>query len=80
MRSRADERAVGAARKWWPSSAARLLMTTPAFDKAAEISRNSKVKASTAELLRGYGFYKVATTGARAWSTPLARTKTSRML
>ena len=42
-------------------------MTTPAFDKAAEISRNSKVKASTAELLRGYGFYKVATTGARAW-------------
>ena len=54
-------------------------MTTPAFDKAAEISRNSKVKASTAELLRGYGFYKVATTGARA-CTPLARTKSSRVL
>merc|ERR1712187_824209 len=39
-------------------------MTTPAFDKAAEISRNDKSgKIGTAGKLRGYGLYKVATTG-----------------
>lgn len=36
---------------------------TPLFDKAAELARDSKASVSTEDKLRGYGLYKVGTTG-----------------
>jgi len=33
-----------------------------AFERAVEVARDSKVSLSTEQLLRGYGYYKVATT------------------
>jgi hypothetical protein len=37
-----------------------------AFERAVEVARDSKVSLSTEQLLRGYGYYKVATTRKRA--------------
>ena len=38
------------------------VMPSAAFEKAAEISRNSKVSVSLSDKLKGYGYYKLVTT------------------
>ena len=42
-----------------------VIMPSAAFEKAAEISRNSKVSVSMDTKLRGYGLYKLVTTGGK---------------